>query len=98
MTTEPNSNQRKTHGASEFAFRRHNTLSRLRSFLAVSGKAPKSAPQIRWEHRWTAVAGAWFAVLLAVLFTRTGWQTGLMVAATAFMFARGGDMLDQYDE
>jgi hypothetical protein len=45
-----------------------------------------------------AAAGAWLAVLLAVLFIRTNWQAGLMVAATAFMLTRGGDMLDQYNE
>jgi hypothetical protein len=33
-------------------------------------------------------------VLLAFLFGGMNWQAGLMVATTAFMLARGGDMLD----
>ena len=95
---ESNSNSKRTRGTSELALGRRNTLSRLRSFLAVSSKVPKNPAQIRWGRRWTVASGAWFVVPLAVLFGGIDWQAGLMVAATAFMLARGGDMLDQHDE
>jgi hypothetical protein len=78
--------------------RRHSALFRLRSFLADSSKASKSLLQIRWERRWTAASGAWFAVLLALLLGGIDWRAAVMVAATAFMLARSGDMLDDYDE
>ena len=78
--------------------RRYSALFRLRSFLADSSKAPKSLLQIRWERRWTAASGAWFAVLLALLLGGIDWRAAVMVAATAFMLARSGDMLDDYDE
>lgn len=77
---------------------RHSALFRLRSFLADSSRAPKSLLQIRWERRWTAASGAWFAVLLALLFGGIDWRAAVMVAAAAFMLARSGDMLDDYDE
>jgi hypothetical protein len=78
--------------------RRHSSLSRLQGFLAGGSKAPKSLPQIRWERRWTAASGAWFAVLLALPLGVIDWRAAMMVAATAFMLARSGDMLDNYDE
>lgn len=81
---------------SEFSPGRHKALSRLRNYLATSGKPPKSPRQIRWERRWTAAAGAWFAVLLALLSGVADWRAAAMVAATAFMLARSGDMLDNY--
>ncbi len=78
--------------------RRHGALSRLRSFLTDTGEAPKDFLQIRWERRWTAASGAWFAALLALLLGGIDWRAAVMVAATAFMLARSGDMLDDYDE
>jgi len=78
--------------------RRHSALSRLQSLLINVRKAPKSLLQIRWERRWTAASGAWVAVLLALLLGGINWRVAVMVAATAFMLARGGDMLDDYDE
>lgn len=85
-------------GETELALGRHSALSRLQSFLAGTGKAPKSLLQTRWEHRWTAASGAWFAALSALLFGGIDWRAAVMVAATAFMLARSGDMLDDYDE
>ncbi len=77
----------------------HNTVSRLRDFLAVSSRlTPKSHLQSRWERRWGAASAAWFAVLLAILLGGTDWRVAVMVAAAAFMLARGGDLLDAYDE
>jgi hypothetical protein len=38
------------------------------------------------------------AVLFALLLDGIDWRTAVMVAATAFMLARSGDMLDNYDE
>jgi hypothetical protein len=78
--------------------RRRSALSRLRRFLVDARNVPKSRLQIRWERRWTAASGAWFAVLLALSLGAIDWRAALMVAATAFMFARSGDMLDDYDE
>lgn len=85
-------------GDPELELRRHSALCRLRSFLTDARKAPKSFLQIRWERRWTAASGAWFAVLVALLLGEIGWRAAVMVAATAFMLARSGDMLDDYDE
>lgn len=85
-------------GEPELILRRPSALFRLRSFLADSSKAPKGLLQIRWERRWTAASGAWFAVLLALLLRGIDWRAAVMVAATAFMLARSGDMLDDYDE
>jgi fatty acid desaturase len=75
--------------------RRHDALFRLQSFLT---KAPKNPKQKRWERRWVAALGASFAVLAALLLGGIDWRAALMVTATAFMLARGGDMLDNYDE
>jgi hypothetical protein len=77
---------------------RYSALSRLQIFLTVARKAPKSILQIRWERRWTAASGAWFAVLVALLLGGIDWRAAVMVAATTFMLARSGDMLDDYDE
>lgn len=85
-------------GEPEFISRRHGALLRLQSFLTDARKAPKSPMQIRWERRWTAASGAWFAVLAALLLGGIDWRAALMVTATAFMLARSGDMLDNYDE
>ncbi len=85
-------------GEPELLSRRYSALSRLQSFLTDASKAPKSRLQTRWERRWTAASGAWFAVLAALLFGGIDWRAALMVAATAFMLARSGDMLDDYDE
>jgi hypothetical protein len=82
----------------EIASRRHNTLTRLQGLVTDARKKSKSLLQIRWERRWTAAAGAWFAVLSALLLGGIDWRAALMVAATAFMLARSGDMLDDYDE
>lgn len=54
--------------------------------------------QRRWEYRWIAASGAWFAVLLALMFGGIDWRVPLMVAAAAFMLARGGDMLDDVEK
>jgi hypothetical protein len=85
-------------GEPALLLRRYSALSRLQRFLTDVRKAPKSPLQLRWERRWTATAGAGFAVLLALLLDGIDWRTAVMVAATAFMLARGGDMLDDYDE
>ena len=85
-------------GEPEFISRRHGALFRLQSFLTDARKAPKSTMQKRWERRWTAASGAWFAVLAAFLLGGIDWRAALMVTATAFMLARSGDMLDDYDE
>jgi hypothetical protein len=87
-----------TPGELELVLRRHRALFRLQSFFADARKAPKSLLQIRWERRWTAASGAWFAALAALLLGGIDWPAALMVAATAFMLARSGDMLDDYDE
>jgi len=85
-------------GGPELVLRRHNTLSHLQSLLPDASKAPKSPLQIRWERRWIAASGAWFAVLLALLLGGIDWRVAVMVAVTTFMLARGGDMLDDFDE
>jgi len=85
-------------GEPELLRRRHSALSRLQSLLTDATKAPKTLLQIRWERRWTAASGAWFAVLAALLLGGIDWRAAVMVAATAFMLARSGDMLDDYDE
>lgn len=87
-----------TPGGSEFALRRRGSLSRLRCFLGHGAEIPKGPLQMRWEHRWTAASGAWFAVLLALFLGGVDWRTAIMVAAIAFMLARSGDMLDDFDE
>ena len=87
-----------TPGEPELAWRRQGALFRLRSSLVDPGKAVKGLLQIRWEHRWAAASGAWFAVLLAILLGVIDWLAAVMVAAIAFMLARSGDMLDDYDE
>jgi len=38
------------------------------------------------------------AVLFALLLAGIDWRTAAMVAASVFMLARSGDMLDDYDE
>ena len=85
-------------GEPELVLTRHGALSRLQSFLTDARKAPKSIQQIRWERRWTAASGAWFAVVAALLLGGIDWRAAVMVGATAFMLARSGDMLDDYDE
>ena len=87
-----------TPGEPELLSRRPSALSRLQSSLTDARKAPKSLLQTRWERRWTAASGAWFAVLSALLLGGIDWRAAVMVAATAFMLARSGDMLDDYDE
>ncbi len=82
----------------EILLRRHSALFRLQGLLAGATKAPKSVLQIRWERRWTAASGAWFAALSGLLLGGIDWRAALMVAASAFMLARSGDMLDDYDE
>jgi len=85
-------------GEPELVLTRHSALSRLQIFLTDARKAPKSMLQTRWERRWTAASGAWFALLAALLLGGIDWSAAVMVAATAFMLARSGDMLDDYDE
>jgi hypothetical protein len=85
-------------GEPELVLTRHSALSRLRGFLTDARKAPKSVLQIRWERRWTAALGAWFAVFTALFLGEIDWRAAVMVAAIAFMLARSGDMLDDYDE
>ncbi len=82
----------------ELLSRRHNTVSHLRSFLRGATKAPKNALQRRWEYRWTAASGAWFAIILVFLIRGIDWRAAVMAAAAAFMVAQGGDMLDDGDE
>lgn len=67
---------------------------RARNVLVAS--VSKSVLRKRWERRWIAASGAWFAILLALAFGGTDWRTAVMVSATAFMLARAGDMLDDY--
>lgn len=78
--------------------RRHNTLSHLRSFLTNARKMSKSPLQRQWEYRWTAASGAWFAIILAFFLGGIDWRAAMMVAVAAFMVARGGDMLDDFDD
>ena len=68
--------------------RRYNTLSDVQNFLT------NDPLQRRWEYRWSAASGAWVAVLLVFLLGRIDWRIAVMVAAAAFMLARGGDTLD----
>lgn len=82
----------------ELLSRRHHTLFHLQSFLTDARKTSKSPLQRRWEYRWTAASGAWFAVILVLLLGGIDWRAAMMVAAAAFMVARGGDMLDDFDE
>lgn len=76
----------------------HNTISHLRDLALSSRNAAKSHLQTRWERRWVAASGAWVAVSLTFLAGWTDWRAAVMVAATAFMLARGGDLLDNYNE
>ena len=78
--------------------RHHSALSHLKSLFTGAKQMTKSPLQRRWERRWTAASGAWFAVLLALLLGAIDWRTAVMVAATTFMLARGGDMLDNADD
>lgn len=87
-----------TRGGPELALRRQNTLSHLQSFFTDVRKASKSPRQRQWERRWIAASGAWCAVVLALLLGGIDWRAAVMVAATTFMLARGGDMLDGFDE
>jgi hypothetical protein len=105
IKSNPNSGQSGTKrglvpapGGPELVWRRHNALSHLQNFFTGARQAPKDPLQRRWERRWTAAIGAWFAVLLVLLFDGITWGTAAMVAATAFMLARGGDVLDDFDE
>ena len=72
--------------------------SRLQSFLTDARKAPKSPHANTVGAPLDAASGAWFAVLAALLLGGIDWRAALMVTATAFMLARSGDMLDNYDE
>lgn len=85
-------------GEPEIALRRHSTLSHLQSLFTDAGKALKNPLQKRWERRWTAASGAWFAIFSALLVGAIDWRTAVMVATTAFMLARGGDILDNFDD
>lgn len=85
-------------GEPQLVLTRHSALSRLQDFLTDARKAPKGLLQIRWERRWTAASGAWSAVLGALLLGGIDWRATVMAAATVFMLARSGDMLDDYDE
>ena len=76
----------------------HSALFHLQCLFADTRKAPKNPLQKRWERRWTAASGAWVAVLLALLLGGIDWRMAVMVAATTFMLARGGDMLDNSDD
>ena len=99
MTSDPRSNLPLPRGAEpDVALSRHTALSRLQGLLTGAKTMPKSLLQTRWERRWTAASGAWFAVLLGLLLGAIDWRAAIMVAATAFMLARSGDMLDDYDE
>lgn len=103
MTSDPRSKLPLSSGAlapakPDLVLSRHTALSRLQSLFAGARTMPKSLLQKRWERRWTAASGAWFAVLLALLLGEIDWRAALMVAVTAFMLARSGDMLDNYDE
>ncbi len=81
------------------AMQTHNTISHLRDLLALSSRtACKSSLQARWERRWGAASGAWFAASLTFLVGWTDWRIAVMVGAMAFMLARGGDVLDNYKE
>jgi hypothetical protein len=71
---------------------RYNTLSHVQNFFV------DDPLQRRWEYRWTAASGAWFAVLLMLFLGGIDWRGAVMVAAAAFMLARGGDMLNDVDE
>ncbi len=77
----------------------HDTISHLHDLFAVSSRtASKTRLQSRWERRWGAAFGAWFAVSLTFLVGWADWRVAVMVAATAFMLARGGDLLDNDNE
>ena len=104
MTSDPRSNLPLSRGTltpapvePDLVISRHTALSRLQGLFA-GATMPKSLLQTRWERRWTAASGAWFAVLLGLQLGAIDWRAAMMVAATAFMLARSGDMLDNYDE
>ena len=103
MTSDPRSKLPLSSGAlapapaePDHALSRQTARSHLKS-LTGARIVPKSHLQTRWERRWTAASGAWFAVVLALLLGVIDWRLAVMVAATAFMLARSGDMLDNYD-
>ena len=105
MTSDPRSKLPLSRGAlapapvkPNLILSRYTTLSHLQNLLTGAGTTPKGLLQTRWERRWTAASGAWFAVLLALLLGAIDWRAAMMVAATAFMLARSGDLLDNYDE
>lgn len=70
------------------------TLSHIGSLLAGCGKRLKSYVRIRLEPRWAGACGAWFGALLAVLIGLADWRVAVMIAVTAFVVARAGDMPD----
>lgn len=74
----------------------HAALSRLASLLTGWSKAAVRSPRIHLKPRWTGACGACFAALLAVLSGLSDWRVAVMVAATAFMLARAGDILDDH--
>ncbi len=49
----------------------------------------------RWQFRWSAASGIWFAIGSALLLGGIGWRTAVMAAATVFMLVRASDMLDE---
>lgn len=93
MTLECNSNIAERETPAPISERQKMAAETRNVFVA---SAPKRSLQKRWERRWTAACGVWFAVLLALTFGGTDWRTAVMVSATAFMLARAGDMLDDY--
>ena len=93
MTLECNSSIAERETSAPIS-RREETAAGARSIFVAS--APKRSLQKRWERRWTATCGVWFAVLLALAFGGTDWRAAVMVSATAFMLARAGDMLDDH--
>lgn len=72
----------------------HPTLSRIRSLLTGRGRSLKNSLRFHLEPRWAGACGAWTAALLAVLIGLADWRVAVMIAATAFVLARAGDMLD----
>ncbi len=66
----------------------------IHGLLAGAARVRKRSLGIHLKPRWVAACGAWFAVLLAMLTGLTDWRAAVMTAATAFMLARAGDILD----
>jgi hypothetical protein len=104
MTSDPRSKSPLSSGAlapapaePDHALSRQTARSHMKRILTGARTMPKSHLQTRWERRWTAASGAWFALVLALLLGAIDWRLVMMVAATAFMLARSGDMLDNYD-